>query len=143
MADMNRVCLAGRLTRAVELRYTPGGKAVGRIDLAINYRRRLDSGETKDEVTFVECEVWGAQAEACAKHLGKGHGVLIEGRLQLDRWEKDGEPRSKLKVVCRRVHFLGAPRPKPEGQEAPRRDGKPNGNREEHSADVDSPEVPF
>lgn len=139
MADMNRVCLAGRLTRAVELRYTPSGKAVGRIDLAINYRRRLDSGEAKDEVTFIECEVWGTQAEACAKHLGKGHGALIEGRLQLDRWEKDGEPRSKIKVVCRRVHFLGAPRARAT-EEAPV--GKPV-PREEVSGNVGSSELPF
>lgn len=140
MADMNRVCLAGRLTRAVELRYTPAGKAVASLDLAINYRRLVAGGEAKDEVTFVECEVWGAQAEACSKHVGKGHGVIIEGRLQLDRWQsKAGEPRSKLKVVCNRVHFLGAPRART-AEEAPTGNLAP---REESSADVGSSEIPF
>lgn len=141
MADMNRVCLAGRLTRAVELRYTPSGKAVCQIDLAINYRRRLESGEAKDEVTFIECEVWGSQAEACSKYLGKGHGVLIEGYLKLDRWDKDGEPRSKLKVVCQRVHFLGAPRGKADGQRQEAADK--SRDREEVPVDVGSSEIPF
>ena len=138
---MNRVCLAGRLTRAPELRYTPSKKPVARLDLAINYRKRLDTGETHDDVTFVECEVWGAQAEACAKFLGKGHGALIEGRLQLDRWEKEGEPRSKLKVVCRRVHFLAPPRPKME-HDAPAGAGAPSSGEGSHP-DVGETDHPF
>ncbi len=110
MVSVNRVMLAGNLTRDPEVRYTPSGRAVSALGLAVNRRYRTSEGEDKEEVCFVDIDVWGRQAETCGEYLGKGSPVLVEGRLRLDQWEKDGQKNSKLKVVADRVQFLGAPR---------------------------------
>ncbi|AKJ64433.1 single-stranded DNA-binding protein [Kiritimatiella glycovorans] len=111
MADMNRVFLAGNLTRDPEVRYTPSGTAVSDLGLAVNEQYRTRSGETEERTVFVDITVWGRQAETSGEYLSKGSPVLIEGRLQLDQWEnRQGEKRSKLKVRADRVQFLGRPR---------------------------------
>ncbi len=109
MANVNLVLLAGNLTRDPEVRYTPNGKAVADLGLAVN-RKWFDrqTNERKEEVCFVDVVVWGKQAENCAEYLKKGAPIFIEGRLQLDRWETQaGEKRSKLRVNARRIQFLG------------------------------------
>jgi single-strand DNA-binding protein len=107
VASFNRVILAGNVTRDIELRYIPSGTAVADIGLAVN--DRVKKGEQwVDEVTFVDCTLWSKTAEVAAQYLHKGSSVLIEGRLQLDTWEKDGEKRSKLKVVGERMQMLGS-----------------------------------
>ena len=108
MASLNKVLLIGNLTRDPELRYIPSGTAVAEFGLAIN-REYLDkAGEKKEDVCFVDLVVWGRQAETCNQYLAKGRMVFIEGRLQFDQWEsKEGEKRSKLRVVADRVQFLG------------------------------------
>ena len=108
MASLNKVFLAGNLTRDPELRYTPGGTAVGQFGLAVNRRFRNRDGQMQEEATFVDIEVWGRQAEAASEYISKGSPVLIEGRLKLDTWEskQTGERRSKLRVVGERVQFL-------------------------------------
>lgn len=105
MISLNRVFLAGNLTHDIELRHTNGGTAVSELRMAANRRFRDKSGELQDDVVFVDVEVWGKTAESCCEFLSKGDSVLIEGRLKLDRWEKDGQPRSKLLVVGERVQF--------------------------------------
>lgn len=111
MADLNRVFLAGRLTRDPELRYTSGGQAVADLGLAIGRNYMTKTGERKEEVTYVDIIVWGRQAETAGEYLSKGSPVLIEGRLQLDTWEtKEGEKRNRLKVHATRIQFLGRPR---------------------------------
>jgi single-strand DNA-binding protein len=107
MANFNRVIVAGNLTREVELKYTQGGTAVTEIGLAINERRKDKAGEYVDETTFVDITLWGRTAEVAAEYLSKGSPVLIEGRLKLDTWEKDGQKRSKLRVVGERMQMLG------------------------------------
>lgn len=109
MAQLNKVFLIGNLTREVEVRYTPKGSAVAEIGLATNRSWKTEAGEDKEEVTFVNCTVWGKQAEAAGKYLKKGRPVFIEGRLHFESWEKDGEKRSALKVQVERLQFLGAP----------------------------------
>jgi len=110
-ANMNRVFLMGNLTRDPELRYTPGGTPVASFGLAVNHRFKDRNGNWKDEATFVDIETWGRQAETCSQYLSKGRAALIEGRLRLAQWEsKQGEKRSKLKVVAERVQFIGPPR---------------------------------
>jgi len=109
MASLNKVLLMGNLTRDPELRYIPSGTAVAEFGLAIN-REYQDkgSGEKKEDVCFVDITVWGKQAEICNQYLTKGRPVFVEGRLQFDSWEgKEGEKRSKLRVVGERVQFLG------------------------------------
>ncbi len=108
MASFNRVILVGNLTRDPELRYIASGTAVTDIGLAVNDRRKNANGEWVEETTFVDVTLWGRTAEVASEYLSKGSPVLIEGRLKLDTWEdKDGQKRSKLKVVCDRMQMLG------------------------------------
>ena len=112
MANFNRVMLMGNLTRDVEMKYTPSGQAVAQLGLAINRKYKdLKTNEMREEVTFVDVEVWGKTAELAHQYLAKGRNVFIEGRLKLDQWDDKttGQKRSKLKVVCDRMQFLGAP----------------------------------
>ncbi|MCP4189953.1 MAG: single-stranded DNA-binding protein [Planctomycetaceae bacterium] len=108
MASFNRVILVGNITRDVELRYTQSGLAVTEVGLAVNDRRKNQSGEWIDETTFVDVTLWGRQAEVAGEYLSKGSPVLIEGRLKLDSWEQDGQKRSKLRVVGERMQMLGS-----------------------------------
>ncbi len=108
MASFNRVILLGNLTRDPELRYIQSGMAVSELGLAVNDRRKTATGEWVDEPTFVDVTVWGRQAETASEYLTKGSPVLIEGRLKLDTWEKDGQKRSKLKVVCEILRLVGS-----------------------------------
>jgi len=109
VASFNRVILLGNLTRDPELRYIQSGMAVTNLDLAVNDRRKTATGEWVEETTFVnDVTVWGRQAETASEYLTKGSAVLIEGRLKLDTWEKDGQKHSKLKVVCERMQFVGS-----------------------------------
>ncbi len=107
MASYNRVILVGNLTRDPELRYIPSGTAVTEVGLAVNDRRKSASGEWVEETTFVDVTLWGRQAEVASEYLSKGSSVLVEGRLKLDTWEKDGKKNSKLRVVGDRMQMLG------------------------------------
>jgi len=107
MASFNRVILVGNLTRDPELRYIPSGTAVSDIGLAVNDRIKRGD-QWVDEATFVDITLWGRTAEIANEYLSKGSPVLIEGRLKLDRWEKDGQKHSKLKVVGDRLQMLGS-----------------------------------
>jgi len=106
MASFNRVILVGNLTRDPELRYIPSGTAVSDIVLAVNDRVKRGD-QWVDDTTFVDITLWGRTAEIANEYLSKGAPVLIEGRLKLDRWEKEGQKHSKLKVVCDRMQMLG------------------------------------
>lgn len=114
MANFNKVMLIGNLTRDPELRYTPKGNPVADITIAVNRQYTLESGERREEATFVDVTLWGRQAEITNEYLRKGRPVFIEGRLQLDTWEdkQTGQKRSKLSVVSENMQFLG---PRPEG----------------------------
>src|SRR5579862_4213100 len=112
MANFNKVILAGNLTRDPELRYTPKGTAIARIGMAINRTWKTDTGETKEEVTFVDVDAFGRQAEVIAQYMKKGRPLLVEGRLKLDQWEDKNthQKQSKLKVVLDGFSFLGSGR---------------------------------
>jgi single-strand DNA-binding protein len=107
MASFNRVILLGNLTRDIELRYLASGMAVTDIGLAVNDRRKGQNGEWVEETTFVDITLWGRTAEIAGEYLQKGNPVMIEGRLKLDTWEKDGKKNSKLKVVGEKMQLLG------------------------------------
>ena len=111
MASYNRVVLVGNLTKEVELKYTQSGLAVTDVSLAVNDRRKSQSGEWIEETTFVDITLWGRQAEVAGEYLSKGSSILIEGRLKLDTWETDGQKRSKLRVVGERMQMLGGRSP--------------------------------
>lgn len=104
--SLNKVILIGNLTRNPEPRKTGGGTSVCGFDIAVNRKFKGANGEAKDEVTFVSCEAWGKTADNVCQYLSKGSQVLIEGRLKLDQWEKDGVKKQRLSVVCETVQFL-------------------------------------
>src|SRR5579864_6877349 len=111
MASFNKVVLVGNLTRDPELRYTPKGTAIAKIGLAVNRVWTNEAGEKKEEVTFVDVDVFGRTAENVGQYMRKGRPILIEGRLRLDQWDdkQTGQKKSKLGVVAETVQFLGSP----------------------------------
>jgi len=107
MANYNRVILVGHLTRDPVLNYTPQRTPVCDVGVAVNERVRRDE-KWVEQPTFVDVTLWGRTAQVAHEYLAKGAPVLIEGRLRLATWEKEGERRSKLKVVCDRMQMLGS-----------------------------------
>ena len=106
MADLNRVTLIGRLTRDAELKYTSGGMAVCKFSIAVNKFRK--SGEQRTEEThFFDIVLWGRSGESLNQYLIKGKQVAIDGELRQNRWEQDGQPRSKIEIVANNVQLLG------------------------------------
>src|SRR5450432_4914347 len=120
MASYNKVFLLGNLTRDPEVRYTPKGSAVADLGIAVNRQYTLDTGEKREEVTYVDVTFWGRTAEVAGEYLKKGRSVFIEGRLQMDTWDdkQTGQKRSKLKVVAEGMQLLGS-RPDSEGGSRP------------------------
>jgi len=110
MASFNKVVLVGNLTRDPELRYTPKGTAIAKLGLAVNRVWTNEAGEKKEEVTFVDVDVFGRTAENVGQYMRKGRPILIEGRLKLDQWDdkQTGQKRSRLGVVAENVQFLGS-----------------------------------
>jgi len=107
LVAVNKVLLSGRLTRDPELRYTPSGVAVMTFSLALNRRYKDQSGEWKEEVSFVNVVAWQKQAELASEYLKKGSAVFVEGRLQSRSWEtSEGQKRSVLEVRAERLQFL-------------------------------------
>ena len=124
MASFNKVILVGNLTRDPELRYTPKGVAIAKLGLAVNRVWRTETGETKEEVTFVDIDAFGKQAETIGQYLKKGRPILVEGRLRLDQWDdkQTGQKRSRLGVVLEGFQFLDSGnRGESAGGEVPRR----------------------
>jgi single-strand DNA-binding protein len=108
MASYNKVLLIGNLTRDPELRYLPKGTAVAKIGLAVNRRWRTETGEEREEVTFVDVEAFGRQAEVLSQYMKKGRPLFVEGRLKLDQWEDKTthQKKSRLGVVLESFSFL-------------------------------------
>jgi single-strand DNA-binding protein len=148
MASFNKVVLVGNLTRDPELRYTPKGAAVAKVSLAINHRWTTDTGEKKEEVTFVEVDCFGRTAENVGQYMKKGRPLLVEGRLRLQQWDdkQTGQKRQKLGVVAESVQFLGG---KEEGggsrptESNPSEDGQKASEAPQPDAQPESDDVPF
>jgi len=107
MADINRVILVGRLTRNAELKYTNSGAAVSKFSLAINQRRKKGD-QWEDEVHYFDVSLWGKSAESINQYLVKGKQVGVEGQLRQDRWQQDGQNRSKVEIFATNVMLLGS-----------------------------------
>lgn len=109
MAGYNRVIIIGNLTKDPELRPV-GAQSVCKLTIASNrqYKNR-QTGNTTQEVCFIDVEVWGVQADSCKLYLAKGRPVLVEGRLKLDSWkDAEGNTKSKHGIVAERVIFLNS-----------------------------------
>ena len=124
MANLNKVMLIGNLTRDPEIKYTPKGTAVAGFALAVNRNYTTESGEKREEVTFVDLEAYGRVAEIIGEYCKKGKPLFVEGRLKLDTWDdkESGKKRSKMKVVAEAIQLLGG------------RDGVPEKTAEEADA---------
>ena len=121
MATFNRVVLMGNLTRDPQVREAgASGHKVCELGLAVGEKGKDAAGTPRDVPCFVDCEAWDRLAELCGQYLRKGSPVLVEGKLQMDTWEKDGQKRSKLKVRALTVKFLSvAPQGQPQAPAAP------------------------
>ena len=107
MASFNKVILIGNLTRDPDTRTTATGLTIAKLGLAVSRVYSTKDGERKEEVTFVDIDCFGKQAEVITKYCTKGKPLMIEGRLKLDQWEaQDGTKRQKLGVVMESFQFL-------------------------------------
>src|SRR6187401_3064567 len=108
MANINRVVLVGNLTKDPELRHTPSGTPVCSLRLAVNSRRRDESGTWVDKPNYFDVSVFGNQAESCSQYLSKGRPVGVDGRLDWREWEaQDGTKRQAVEIIADTVQFLG------------------------------------
>jgi single-strand DNA-binding protein len=106
MADLNHVVLIGRLTRDAELKYTSGGQAVCKFSVAVNRRKKVGD-QWEDEANFFDIVLWGKQGESLQSYLVKGKMVGVDGELRQDRWQQDGQNRSKVEIIANYIQLLG------------------------------------
>src|ERR1041385_5353025 len=142
MANFNKVILAGNLTRDPELRYTPKGTAIAKFGLAINRTWTNETGEKKEEVTFVDVDAFSRQAEVIAQYLKKGRPILVEGRLRLDTWDdkQTNQKRSRLGVVLEGFQFVDSKGTSDGGSMGPSASSRPPvAAPPEHSPDSEPP----
>jgi len=145
MADINHVVLVGRLTRDAELKYTNSGLAIAKFSLAIN--RRSKKGDTwQDEANFFDAVFMGKGAEAVAQYLTKGKQIGIQGELRQDRWEQDGQKRSRVEIFVNSLQLLGSRGGPAAGTEAAGGEGgeppQPSGPGAPRADDFDD-DIPF
>lgn len=133
MPDLNKVFLAGNLTRDPELKYIPSGTAVCKLGIAVSRKYRTKDGELREETSFINVEAWAKTAEYCGENLKKGAPIVVEGRLKMDSWEDktSGQKRTAIKVSADRIQQLswedrggrsGAPAPRPIEEPVPEDD---------------------
>jgi len=145
MSSFNKVILMGNLTRDPELRVTANGLSICKLSIATNRVYQTRDGERKEEVTYVDIDAFGRQAETISKYMSKGRSILIEGRLKLDSWEtSQGEKRSKMGVVLENFQFTGGRGESGGGSHVERNSppGKDTGN-QAPADDIEEDDVPF
>ena len=132
-ASINRVVLVGNLTRDPELRHTPSGTPVCSLRLAVNTRRKDESGQWTDKPNYFDITVWGQQGENCAQYLSKGRPVAVDGRLEWREWQdkETGQKRQAVDIIADSVQFLGS------------REGGENGGRFTPQSDVPADTADF
>ena len=147
MASFNKVIILGNLCKTPEIRAIPSGTKVCDVSVAVNDKRKNAAGEWIEEATSVDVTFWGRTAEVVVEYLQKGSPVLVEGRLKLDKWEKDGQKHSKLRVVCEKMQMIGS---KGEGGQrkesepsSPSRDASEAPTPSESGANYVSDDMPF
>ena len=133
MADVNHVIIIGRLTRDAELKYTSGGMAIGSFSIAVN-RRTKKGDQWVEEASFFDVSLFGKSAEGLAQYLTKGKQVAVEGELRQDRWQQDGQNRSKVTIAASNVQLLGGEK---------KAGGQQSGYQADYSADSFVSEIPF
>ena len=147
MASFNKVILMGNLTRDPDLKTTgPNGTQVARLALAMNERKRDRNGQVREYPIYVDVDAWDKLAVLCGQYLSRGRSVLVEGRLQMYTWEKDGQKHQKLKVRASTIKFLaqgdrlnGGPQQRPQWQPSPME----NAPSQDSSLESDPDDIPF
>jgi single-strand DNA-binding protein len=140
-ADINVVMLVGRLTRDAELKYTNTGFPIGKFSLAVN-RRRKSGDEWIEEGHFFDVSLLGKRAEALSQYLTKGTQVAIQGELRQNKWEKDGQPRSKVEITANDIQLLGGGR-KNESDYSSKNTSSSAGGDFTNSEDTFEDDIPF
>ncbi len=130
MANINRVVIAGNLTKDPELKQFASGNSVCELRVAVNQRvKDRDTGQWGDKPNYFDVSVWGAQGESCAKFLQRGSGILVDGRLEWREWDaQDGTKRQAVRIVAENTQFMGA-----RGEGAPGGGGMGGGGRDEYA----------
>jgi len=109
-ADINSVTIVGRLTRDAELKYTNSGSAVTGMSIAVN-RTRKDGDQWVEEANFFDVSLWGRRGESLNQYLQKGTRIAVTGELRQDRWEQDGQKRSRVVIHANNIQLLGGNSP--------------------------------
>lgn len=107
MLNFNQVTLMGNLTRAPELRYTTNQTPAVEFGLAVNHKYKKSDGSQGEEVLFIECQMYGRRAEVVSKHFSKGSPIFVQGRLKLEKWEKDDQQYSRIRAIIDSFEFVG------------------------------------
>jgi len=130
MAEINSVVLVGRLTRDAEQKFSQGGTAIVKFSLAIN-RRKKEGDQWKDEASFFDITMMGKSAEAVHKYLTKGKMIGVQGELRQNRWEQEGQQRSKVEIFAFSIQLLGS------------KDGNATGGQSDMTDEVYTDDIPF
>jgi single-strand DNA-binding protein len=138
MQDINTVTQSGRLTKDAEMNYTPGGFAICKFSLAVNYRKK-NGEQWVDEVNYFDCKILGKRGESLAQYLTKGSQIMVAGELRQERWEFDGKKQSRITIMVDNVVLTGG------GQQSQDHSpqAKPKVENPMYTWDDDSEEVPF
>ncbi len=156
----NKVVLVGNLTRDVEVRYSQGGAAIGKVGIATSHKWKSQTGEQKEEVMFIDLTFFGRTAEIANQYLHKGSKVLIDGRLVLEQWTaQDGTKRSKHSITVESMKMLdskgdnagggynggqqGGGYSQPAPSQAPAPQSEPAPAHQVPEIDIDEDEIPF
>lgn len=119
MTHYNRIIIAGNITRDPEMKATPGGTLFAKMTVAVSdrYKDKM-TGQTKEKTSFIPVTVWRDQAKNCERYLHKGDPVLVEGKLDILQYEKDGQNKTSVSVNATAIQFLSSPRAqeKPDGR---------------------------
>jgi single-strand DNA-binding protein len=153
----NKVILIGNLTRDVELKYTQGGSAIAKFGLAVNRTwKDRNTGEKREEVCYIDINIFGRSAEIANQHLAKGKRILVEGRLQFEQWQdQTGQKRSKHSISAESFQFLDSKSDSQQGsgQSAPAQNNNSpfdtNNNQVQNNSsstnqiEIDDDDIPF
>ncbi len=139
----NKVVLVGNLTRDVEVRYSQGGAAIGKVGIATSHKWKSQTGEQKEEVMFIDLTFFGRVAEIANQYLRKGSKVLIDGRLVLEQWTaQDGTKRSKHSVTVESMKMLDSKGDNPAGNQGGYGGGQQQGGYNQAPAQQAAPQQP-
>ena len=142
MIDINSVVLIGRLTRDADLKYTSGGTPVCKFSIAVN-RSVKREGTWEDEANFFDIVLWGKQGESLNKYLLKGKQVAVLGELRQDRWQQDGQNRSKVEIIANSIQLLGGGNNEGKSTDSGKSGGAPSSGKPTGNDNGFTDDIPF